>query len=260
MSVKTSLTNLADEIRRFSGETRKMSIDAMANDIPNVYAAGVFLGEKNEYDRFWDGFQQNGKKVNYRYAFSGTGWTLKTLKIKYPIKIVDAAVTTRNAIGMFMYFNMLNKGNVADFTEICKMFDFSECKAATNLFSNAVIDNITADFSNAERMDGTFNGADGGGGYIKNITLTVSEKCTDYIGCFSYQSNLTNLIFTDGSVIAADVSFAQSKSLSDESVQSIINALGAVETAKKVTFHTDVLLRLTEEQYVQIANKNWRVG
>lgn len=51
-----------------------------------------------------------------------------------------------------------------------------------------------------------------------------------------------------------------SGSLSNESIQSIIDGLATVETAQKLTLHTDIILKLTENQLDTIANKNWLVG
>lgn len=212
------------------------------------------------YDRFWDEFQNNGNRTNYAYAFAGESFVNLINEIKHPIKIIDTTVNSRCCHQMFVWFNR-EKKEVIDFTEICKKIDFSGCKSADGLFNNACVDNITVDFSNLERLSETFRAGDGGGG-ITSITLTLTEKCT-YIGNpFFYQTKLTNLIFTDGSVISKSIAIAQASMLSNESVQSIINALKDLtgETAEKVTFHTDVTLKLTDEQLAQIKNKNWEIG
>ena len=39
------------------------------------------------YDKFWDMFQQNGTRTEYRYAFAYTGWTEEMFKPKYPFKL-----------------------------------------------------------------------------------------------------------------------------------------------------------------------------
>lgn len=230
----------------------------LRQNIDNVYEAG----KKAEYDRFWDTYQDFGNRTAYQYAFAGNSWVNLIHELKYPIKFpTEASETTRNCSGMFKYFNRGNKDTLYDFSEICKKIDFSNCRTATELFSNARVDNVTVDFSGATRLTDTFNGADGGSG-IKSITITVTEKCTYYYDMFNYQSALTNLIFTEGSVIAAAIGFPQSKLLSSESVQSIIDALQdrTGQTALKVTFHADVIANLTEEQTAAILAKNWQIG
>jgi hypothetical protein len=48
--------------------------------------------------------------------------------------------------------------------------------------------------------------------------------------------------------------------LSDESIQSIINGLMTVTTAQTLKLHTNVVAKLTDEQLIQIADKNWNIG
>ena len=242
-------------------EKLKAEAVKLRQNIDAVYAAGKAAGGGDSYyDVFWDDYQQNGARKDYSYAFCGDCWSEETLKPKYNIAPVDTSSTTRNAMGMFSYF--ARRANPPfDVTELCKKLDLSSVLSAQNLFHNAKVKNITLNLSNVETMNSCFNANDGGwiSGYV---TLTVSEKCTVYTNAFNRMSYVEQLTFTDGSVIAADISFAQSNVLTDESVQSIINALKDFTggTSKKVTFHTDVVNRLTDEQLTQIALKNWQLG
>ncbi len=86
MSVKEKMIALADEIRAKTGKEEAMSLDAMAENIQEVYDSGA----KSEYDAFWDKYQQNGKRENYNYAFNGSGWNDTTFKPKYDIVFVSA--------------------------------------------------------------------------------------------------------------------------------------------------------------------------
>ncbi len=52
---------------------------------------GVEEGAKAEYDRFWDAFQENGNRTNYRYAFYGSSWNDSAFTPKYPIKCSGVA-------------------------------------------------------------------------------------------------------------------------------------------------------------------------
>lgn len=61
-----------------------------------VYAAG----KKDEYDRFWDAYQDNGNKTKYYRAFSGQCWTDETYNPKYPIN------ATSNANSLFAFSNI----------------------------------------------------------------------------------------------------------------------------------------------------------
>ena len=51
------------------------------------YDEGYTDGKQAQYDEFWDGYQQDGKRSHYINAFSGVGWTVKTYKPKYPITV-----------------------------------------------------------------------------------------------------------------------------------------------------------------------------
>jgi hypothetical protein len=48
--------------------------------------------------------------------------------------------------------------------------------------------------------------------------------------------------------------------LSTDTIQSIVDGLATVEEQKTLKLHTDVVVKLTEEQLTTIANKNWTVG
>ena len=54
----------------------------VAEDMPKVYEAG----QKSEYDRFWDAYQQNGTRTDYQRCFGGLAWTAETLRPKYDIR------------------------------------------------------------------------------------------------------------------------------------------------------------------------------
>ena len=69
--------------------------------------------------------------------------------------------------------------------------------------------------------------------------------------------NLVNLKIVPNT-LSVGVSIPSPK-LSTESIQSIIDGLATVATARNLTLHTDVVLKLTDEQHNQIASKNWNV-
>ena len=76
---------------------------------------------------------------------------------------------------------------------------------------------------------------------------------------FKVCESLVTVSFVEGS-IPFSLSFAQSPLLSDESIQSIINGLATVETARTLTLHADVKAKLTESQIAQITSKNWNLA
>ena len=56
-------------------------------DVSNVFKQG----QKSEYDRFWDSFQNFGKKTYYAYVFAGGGWTPENCRPKYDITATERA-------------------------------------------------------------------------------------------------------------------------------------------------------------------------
>lgn len=209
---------------------------ASAENVPKVYDSGHKVGfeegRQAEYDAFWDIYQLDGSKTFYAYAFAGKGWRSETFKPKYPMAPVGSA----GCEGMFYYFARIKTydNEMIDFTEISKMLDFSGCTRATNTFRNACIKNLYCDFSNCTQLTYTF--AIDMGGMIDFITLKVSEKATSYNGTFIYASSLTDLKFTEDSVIAASIDFQWSPKLNKASIESIINALSTTESGLAVIF------------------------
>ena len=68
-------------------------LTAIAENVPKVYEAG----QKSEYDRFWDAYQNNGNVVEGYGMFSGNQWTDETYQPKHPIKVSLGTQLFRNA-------------------------------------------------------------------------------------------------------------------------------------------------------------------
>lgn len=222
-------------------------LTTIAENEQKVYEAG----QKSEYDRFWDKHQQNGERNIYAGAFAG--WDGKNFNPKY--KIAPAGSTVAHY--MFHSFNRQN-AEMFDMSPYQHLLDFSGIKAQNGMFYDAFVKNLYCDFSSCTNLASVFQTSNSS--KIENITLKVTSKCKVFSSGFANQTDITKLFFTDDSEIVASVSFANSSKLTDESIQSIINALGTVTTTQKITFHSSVVDRLTSEQLLQIANKNWQVG
>ena len=194
-------------------------------------------------EAFLDIYLEGGNRKNISYAFSGDGWTEEMLrKIKYVIKPIETSTTNRYAQGVFYRLNRNGK-EFLDMTEVCKIFDFSECFNLNNLFDNAKVKNVTINASKAQSLNRIF--AAGDNGDIDGITLTVSEACTNLNQAFYYQPKLTEVRLTDGSVIAVSVDFARSVLLSAESYRSIVNALSSTVTGQTLTLPAYATVKAT---------------
>ena len=185
---------------------------------------GTDTGGKSFYDEFWDRYQQNGNRTIYKCAFSGAGWSQETLTPKYTIKPLTKSYST-GAYGLFEYCGWID--NPIDFSVI--PMDFTDCTQGDRLFANANATKIVVDLSTFTSLKECFICNDGGA--IKDITLKVSDKCTDYTSAFGHCSRLTNLIFVTGSTIAASINLQWSTNLDKESLISVINALSTTTTS-----------------------------
>jgi hypothetical protein len=86
----------------------------------------------------------------------------------------------------------------------------------------------------------------------------IGTYANNFTSTFASCSKLREVRFAKDAIFNT-VTFANCGNLSDVSIQSIIDGLKDLtgQTAKKVIFHTDVLLKLTAEQIDTITNKNW---
>ena len=236
-------------------------LQTIAENEQRVYETGYEKGKAGggDWDDFWDSVQDYGKRTQYRNAFAGSLWVKSGyLPPKYPIKLAKGLTTSTN---VFDSFNT-SESEIYDMTEICKLLDFSEATSINGFFAHARIKNVNCDLSNCTNIGNLFQAGTLSATYIDNVTLKVSEKLTSAAAAFSNCVMLANINFTNDSVINISLSFAHSNLLTADSVDSIINALKDLSgtTAKTITFHTDVINNLTEEQTNTILAKNWRIG
>lgn len=261
MTLREFLSNLANAFRTYLDTTDKINAQNFADKVGEVFEAGKAQGGGGDpVEAFLDIYLENGNRQNISYAFSGDCWTAEMLsKIKHVIKPIETKASDRYAQGVFFRLYR-NKKELFDMTEICKKFDFSECLTLTSLFHNARVENLTINASKAQGLRQTF--AAGDGGNINHVTLTVSEACTDYYQTFYYQSEMTEVRFTDGSVIAASIDFARSNLLTVESAKNILKTLKDFSGTDKeytcaVTFHADTWALLDAEGDTSPIGTTW---
>lgn len=87
--------------------------------------------------------------------------------------------------------------------------------------------------------------------------LIVSPTTVFFANSFQHCENLENITFEG--TIDSDISFPQSRKLSADSVQSIVDALQDLtgQTAKTITFHKEMESKVTPDQKCAIDAKNW---
>lgn len=212
-------------------------------------------GKQAEYDAFWDAYQENGSKTKYANAFAGAGWKAECLKPKY--KVVPEAGTYGSS-RMFFFCNTF--GVPIDFREIEDKFDFSNVTNTTELFSDAKINHITIDLSNAGELIKTFSSPYrySGSNYLH---ITLSDKNT-FSNTFAYNSALTD-IEIDGVIAAEGFNVQWSNRMTKASIISIINALSATTSGLSVTLSATAVNNAftTDEWNAFIATKpNWTIS
>lgn len=97
---------------------------------------------------------------------------------------------------------------------------------------------------------------------VDKMDLSGGNTTSSFNGMFTLASKLVNISFEEGS-IKQPISFKNSSSLSQESINSIIDGLNqrsAVSSTYKLTLPTALLSKLTKEQTQRISDKNWIVG
>ena len=100
--LKEYLSTLANAFRLKLGTAEKINAQDFPDKVTEVYNAGyekgkseggdtetaynegIKDGKQAEYDKFWDVYQQNGKRNNYNSAFA-MGWTDDIYNPKYPL-------------------------------------------------------------------------------------------------------------------------------------------------------------------------------
>lgn len=80
-----------DTIRNNTEVEDTIKSGELADKIQSVYESG----EKAEYDKFWDAFQQNGERTSYYYAFAYQ-WDDECYNPKYPIVCGDFTTAGQN--------------------------------------------------------------------------------------------------------------------------------------------------------------------
>lgn len=176
------------------------------------YNEGYEAGKQAEYDRFWDNFQQNGNRTDYRNGF-GRGWTAETFKPKYDIRPTDAYMMFYNTdLGGIDLAEHLNSLGVT--------IDFSNCKNMQWIFERARISRVgVIDITGAVAANTIFANCS----LLHTIdTLIVSENSTAVTNSFGGCTSLANI--TIEGIIAQNANFKDCP-LTHDSLMSIINAL-----------------------------------
>lgn len=189
---------------------------------------GTDTGGKSHYDEFWDAYQENGKRVNYNYAFYGRGWTDETFKPKYALPKSPYYTNTFNTTGIRDFKGILERQGI--YLDLEGMGD----KGIAYLFTNALVTHIGRIKypQNVKTIEQTF-------AYCRSL-ITVDELhlstdgSTILTDSFRDCPSLENLIIT-GTIGQNNFNVQWSTKLSKASITSIVNALSATTSGLTVT-------------------------
>lgn len=212
-----------------------------------VYEAG----KQSEYDKFWDAFQDYGKRTNYEYAFyNGFGGWSNWFYPKYDIVPINAA-------NMFRYNTDLNlkealaKNNVK--------LDFSQCTNIGSCFNYADVGDLPEiNTKSLSSIPSCFNTC-----RSKKIDKFILKDDGSQIfnNTFAAYQSLQDIVFEG--VIGQDLKLNSCTNLSKVSIENIVSVLSATATGKTLSISKTAKEReFTEEEWqTLIATKsNWTIS
>lgn len=239
----STLTAVADKLREKTGTLEAIMPEEMPEKVDEVFQAG----EKSEYDKFWDTYQENGQKKDYsiyRGAFAGPVWTDDLFKPKYPMHVNDAAM-------------MFRQTGISDLTKAGVALDFSKAKGFNYAFaySETLAKLPVIDLSSATNTSNAF-----GDGKFKDLSLIVSEA-TPITTMLTGTKALENLTII-GVIGTNNPRFDYSTVLTHDSLLSVLNALKDYSgdtsgTVWTVTLGATNLAKLSEDEIGIAEEKGW---
>ena len=215
-------------------------LTTLAENVPKVYEAG----QQAEYDKFWDVFQENGKRTDYYVGFYGAYWNNDNFKPKYPLK-----PTSLN--------NTFSNSKISgDFTELCEL-DTSNCTILSSAFTGMTyltklgvlncrkIEAASVSIASCPSLH-----------TVEKIIFpdTGTKRIANFNGCTS----LANIVI-EGKMGGGSISFSVSP-LTVESMNSIINSLYDYSGTGKtytLSFKADRESLLPQEYKDIATNKGW---
>lgn len=220
--------------------------------------AGVEEGIKSEYDRFWDAYQQNGNRTNYRCAF-GNQWTDDIFMPKYDI-IPQGAWTGSS---MFKYSSLTDLPALLKRAGI--VLDTSKETHMDDMFRETACTAPCIDMTSATYVNLMFFYY-----YGHTVEKLIVHEGIEWVSAFQNASNLKNITFEGTIGKSIDLHWSP---LSKESILSVFNALSASSEGQTVSFSRAAVNTgfetaagaadgATSEEWLALANtrSNWTIA
>lgn len=198
-------------------------LQVIAENESKIYEAG----KKAEYDKFWDSYQNYGKRTKYEYGFPGEGWNDENFKPKYDM-ILGAGYSATN---MFWGCKIINLKKCLDDCGV--KLDTGNATQFAGVFQNSYVEVLPII---------NLSSASGNTGYsflstkIKTIEKLIFSEITN-INSNMFQSSLDieNIVF-DG-VIAMPINLQWQTKLTKDTIISLINTLSSATSDLTATLN-----------------------
>jgi hypothetical protein len=189
----------------------------IAENEQKVYDAG----KQSEYDRFWDTYQDYGKRTNYGGAFFGIGWNNETFKPKYDIFPSGSAINLfRNSNITGDLKKLLDDLGIALDTSQTKSFEYSFFQST---FESLPLIDMSYDGNTAVTLSNVF----AQNLNLKKLPIKVSEY-TKFTNVFAQCTALQDLQIA-GTIGQNGFSVSDCKSLTKDSM------LGKAASGEQIT-------------------------
>lgn len=195
----------------------------IANNVQKVFDGG----KKAEYDAFWDIYQQNGKRIQYAYAFGSVGWTDETFKPKYDMDVKGANYMF-GGTGITNLSEALRKNG----KKLITGYDASYYAMFSG--ANSITDIPELDFSMTTATQSVFANCTA----LKSIEkIKMGDRNTNVSSMFQNCTALENVIF-EGTLACSGLDVRACTKLTVESLRSILKVLSKNVSGKSITFAT----------------------
>lgn len=186
-------------------------------------------GKKDEYDKFWDSFQNYGKRTNYQNGFAGKGWNGTTFKPKYDIAPVG------NLGSAFQ------ETELTDLVEVLKQCERKLDTSQVSTFSKAFhfsyyLTTLPEIDARATTESSPFTSTFDFCKKLKTIEKLILKEdgSQSFSSTFSYCYELENIVI-EGTIGQNGFNVQWSTKLSGASIVSIIEALSTTTSGLTVT-------------------------
>ena len=201
-------------------------------------------GRQAEYDAFWDAYQQNGSRTDYRQAFAGYGWKVEIFKPKHDMHVTN---------GYMMFMNNQISVDLPDTLGV--VLDFANSTTLQYTFNSTRFTRIgVVDGRKAGQFMDTF----GYCFYLHTIDKIICNDNTTFTNnCFVSCTALANITFEG--TIGNSINF-QWCPLTKASITNIIEHLSSTATGQTCTFKKSAKeAAFTNDEWAElIADKtNW---